>query len=140
MLLSRSNVIYDEYNIKPNNLLKQNKVVADRVNYIDIANTSISNTRYNKCRKLIKDNKIYYETYNKYGVAESTEDIYYKVDASTVDRLDIIANKVYNNSNYWWVIAIANDIIDPFNVEINTVLRIPAILSLYLRGGVLSDD
>lgn len=139
MLLSNSKNIYDEFKIEPNNLLKLNrKVMPEPVEYITSSEINKNTTRYNKCRKLIKNNKIYYETYDKYRIIESTEDIYYKVDSSNINRLDIIADKFYNNASYWWVIAMANNIINPFDIKINTILRIPTIISLYLEGSVLS--
>lgn len=54
-------------------------------------------------------------------------------------RLDIIANQYYNTPRFWWVIALANNIIDPFDIPVGTTLRIPTIISLYNKGGVLSD-
>ena len=56
------------------------------------------------------------------------------------DRLDIISTSFYGTPKYWWVIAMANNIIDPFTLEIGTNLRIPPIISLYNKGGVLSGD
>lgn len=138
MLISNSKNIYDEFKIRPNNLLKPaRKIIPEPVNYVKSSDND-RYTRYNKCRKLISHNKTYYETYKRYGIIESTGDEYYTVDKSTVNRLDIISDKFYNNASYWWVIALANNIIDPFSIQINTVLRIPAIMSLYLEGGILS--
>ena len=56
------------------------------------------------------------------------------------NRLDIISNKYYGTPRYWWVIALANEIIDPFDIPIGTYLRIPSLISLYNTGGVLSSD
>ena len=47
------------------------------------------------------------------------------------NRLDIVATKFYNTPRYWWVIALANYIIDPFDIPIGTRLRIPPLISLY---------
>jgi hypothetical protein len=41
-------------------------------------------------------------------------------------NLDFLAKKYYNNVEYWWVIAIYNDIIDPFDFE-KEIIRIPDI-------------
>lgn len=38
---------------------------------------------------------------------------YYTVDVSDEDTLEILAHKYYGSSEYHWIIALANDIIDP---------------------------
>ena len=60
---------------------------------------------------------------------ETDEDQYYEVKFYKW-RLDLIADEVYGNQNLWWVIAAANNIIDPF-MELNPddtpiFLRIPS--------------
>ena len=44
------------------------------------------------------------------------------------DRFDILANEYYGNSEYWWVIAVANPHVSRKNFVINqgVQLRIPA--------------
>ena len=68
----------------------------------------------------------------------STTDSYHTV--STIDRLDLIAYKFYskrveNSSQYWWVIADANDIENPLDLEslVNTEILIPDILNVLLK-------
>ena len=56
------------------------------------------------------------------------------------NRLDIISMSIYGTPRYWWVIALANDIIDPFDVPVGTELRIPLIETLFNKGGILSND
>lgn len=41
------------------------------------------------------------------------------------ERLDVVAWKYYGDSEYWWVVAIANRIMDPFSLTVGTRLRIP---------------
>lgn len=41
------------------------------------------------------------------------------------DRIDHLAAKFYNEDAYWWIIAIANDILWPLAIEPGTTLRIP---------------
>ena len=78
-----------------------------------------------------------YETYNDEKISESANDSYYKVTFIGENRLDIISNEVYGFATYWWIIAMANNIIDPFNVPVGTVLRIPPISALYDTYNVL---
>lgn len=53
------------------------------------------------------------------------------------ERLDGLAFKYYGDEDYWWVIALANRIMDPFSLEVGTRLRIPrspkSIISKVLR-------
>lgn len=80
----------------------------------------------------------YHETYEPYVIPKSESDYYYKVEKKNENRLDIISNVVYNTPRFWWVIAMANGIVDPFKVPADTILRIPPIASIYQDGSVLS--
>lgn len=98
--------------------------------------------RYKNLRR-IQDSEtknIYHETWFQKIIDKSNEDEYFTVSIAEEGRLDIIANKYYNTPRFWWVIALANNIIDPFDVPVDTVLRIPSIVSLYNKGGVFSNE
>lgn len=41
------------------------------------------------------------------------------------ERLDGLASRYYGDDEYWWVIAIANRILDPFSLTVGRKLRIP---------------
>lgn len=82
--------------------------------------------------------KIFHESWYQNFIPKTSDDNYFTVTKFEEGRLDIIALSYYGTSNYWWVIAMANYIIDPFDVPVGTVLRIPPIISLYKAGGVLS--
>lgn len=57
-----------------------------------------------------------------------SEDDNYIIVSST-DRLDLLANRYYNDASYWWVIAVANNINDgTLYLEEGRQLRIPANL------------
>ena len=43
------------------------------------------------------------------------------------DRLDTIAFKYYGNSRLWYIIADANEITNPFEIEVGSKLIIPGI-------------
>jgi len=58
-------------------------------------------------------------------------DVY--VGVVRANRLDFIAEKVYGNPDLWWVIAIANNILDPFDVKQGAVLRIPDFATAITR-------
>lgn len=42
------------------------------------------------------------------------------------DRLDLLAFRYYGDEDYWWVIALANRISDPFSIVPGRTLRIPS--------------
>jgi hypothetical protein len=53
-------------------------------------------------------------------------DTYHQVTAYDQFRLDLISYRYYLTPEYWWIIAAANDILDPFALEVGTILRIPS--------------
>jgi nucleoid-associated protein YgaU len=42
------------------------------------------------------------------------------------DRLDGLAFHYYGDEDYWWIIALANRILDPFSIVAGRTLRIPS--------------
>ncbi|WP_304393179.1 hypothetical protein [uncultured Clostridium sp.] len=96
-------------------------------------------SRYKNVRRIQDEStgKIYHETMNQYLVDESKDDIIFEVNVETENRLDMISQIYYTTPKYWWVIAQANYIIDPFDVPYGTRLRIPPLTSLYNEGGIL---
>jgi hypothetical protein len=50
------------------------------------------------------------------------------------DRLDILANKYYNDSSLWWIIAVANNLNDAsLSIESGIQMRIPSNVSKILN-------
>ena len=97
-------------------------------------------SRYAPYRQIVgSDNQKFLETFNNTEIEVSNQDTYYEVTTRTENRLDMIAAEKYGFSTYWWIIAHANGIIDPFNIPNGTVLRIPPIKSLYTSTGVMSS-
>lgn len=80
------------------------------------------------------------ETYEILHFDRKVSDLLFRVSSADLNRLDAIAAlpSIYNDENLWWIIAEANNIIDPFKVPIGTVLVIPAKQDLYRAGGVLA--
>lgn len=94
--------------------------------------------RYKNLRTLMDDDgKIYHESWNQKFVDYTAGDQYYTITKVEENRLDMVSLKFYDTPRYWWAIALANYLIDPFDVPVGTNLRIPPILSLYNEGGVL---
>ena len=96
-------------------------------------------SRYKNLRTIRDDNgNVYHESCVQKTIDKSADDEYFTVTETEENRLDIVATKFYNTPRYWWVVALANYIIDPFDIPIGTRLRIPPIISLYNSGGVLN--
>lgn len=96
-------------------------------------------SRYKNARRVIEGGttREYHETVDTQEVIDTDDDRFVTVENTTENRLDIIAYEKYGSPKYWWVIAIANDLEDSFDVPRGTVLRIPPLTSLYVDGGVL---
>ena len=89
-------------------------------------------SRYSIYRQIVDEEKdTYLETVNQTVIKETDADIYHEVQMHEENRLDILANKYYGSPIFWWVIAQANDLINPFIVKQGTILRIPNYRSLY---------
>ena len=95
-------------------------------------------SRYGIYRQIIDDNSnAYTETVNSTPVQMSDKDQYHEVLREEENRLDIISNKYYGTPEFWWVIALANNYIDPFYIKAGTVIRIPVFSSLLQWKGAL---
>ena len=98
-------------------------------------------SRYSKYRRIIPTtNNIsgtYTETFNQTVVESTKQDQFHTVTMEEENRLDIISFNYYQTPEYSWIIALANNMVDPFIVNVGTILRIPPITSLYRWGGAL---
>ena len=87
-------------------------------------------------------NKIKYEgvdcteTFYFLDIPYRETDTYITVDADHVNRLDLIAYEFYGNVQLWYVIAIASEILNPLDVPMGTLLRLPSLVSLYTTNGI----
>ena len=65
-------------------------------------------------------------------ITTSPFDTYFVIDSAIMKRLDLISYKFYGNVEYWWVIMLVNNILNPFtDLPIGTTLRIPSLDTLY---------
>lgn len=87
-------------------------------------------SRYKVLRVIENQGYTYLETYNQVKIPSSRNDLYHIVEHNEVNRLDIISEKYYNTPDYWWAIALANNMIDPFVVNEGVMLRVPSLLTL----------
>lgn len=95
-------------------------------------------SRYGIYRQItvLDTGETYLESFNKTHISKDGN-TYHIVQSSEIDRLDIISNMYYGTPTLAWVIAEANNIIDPLVLSQGTVLKIPEYSSLYKTGGPL---
>jgi nucleoid-associated protein YgaU len=83
-----------------------------------------SRYRYNKILTTNETKKQYLES-TIYPKIKATDDDIYVISSSS-DRLDLLAYQYYGDKNYWWIIAVANNLNDAtFHIEPGVQLRIP---------------
>lgn len=92
-------------------------------------------SRYRASSKIVKyNNKTMFDTpYRVYSVG-SDKDKFVVVNSTNENRLDLISNSNYGTPKYWWVIADVNNLVNPFEVPIGTVLRLPAMSDIIMSG------
>lgn len=93
---------------------------------------SSGNSRYQNLKVISDGSNSYLETQNQKYIKDGDLDSYHIVTEREVNRLDIIANDYYGDPSFYWVIALANNMIDPFTISRDQVLRIPSRASLSL--------
>lgn len=99
--------------------------------YLDSNNEYAGLTSRYKILRVVEDEgDTYLETYNQVLVPVSPDDSYHIVEHKEVNRLDLIAIRYYSSPSFWWAIALANNLIDPFVINEGVMLRIPSIATL----------
>ena len=89
-----------------------------------LTNVHTNNEHYNK---LCRNSTIYPKI-----VRESNDPI---IIASGVDRLDLLADRFYQDRTLWWVIAIANELSgDTFFIQPGTQIFIPKNITKIMRN------
>jgi len=72
------------------------------------------------------DGRLYFGTFSKPDFPPAPSDHYHTIVEGEELRLDSIAYSYYRTPELWWVIALVNDIISPFDtLVVGDVLRIP---------------
>lgn len=101
----------------------------------NLSTTSNLNNRYAKTSTVYVDDKtLVYDLFVKPVIDTSNADIYHTVEVQQQDRLDILAQIYYGDPSLWWMIAVANNMIDPFVLVPGTTVRIPSISTYYLNA------
>lgn len=96
----------------------------EKVYYVDPDERS----RYQHDRRIIyTTGESIIETSDRINFKRSNKDRMYTVEAGYENRLDLVSWKVYGSALYWWAIAAASGITDPFVVPVGTILTCPPI-------------
>jgi len=104
-----------------------NKVVE-----LDNRDTYIATSRYKNANYFQVDvpnygPRVESSTWDPPEIPESALDQWTSVGAGEEGRLDLVALRVYRLEDLWWVIALANNILDPFSeVTSGLNLRYPS--------------
>lgn len=116
-------------------------------NYTRASNLTIADpiqfnheSRYKTYYRIIDldSNDAYFESPNDFNLSD-TNSKYHVVEAIEEGRLDMISQIYYGDPQYFWIIAMANNIIDPLLVVQGTILKIPDFDSLYFLGSPLES-
>ena len=93
--------------------------------------------RYKTIRRAVTEDGVPYIQNPVYpDIPETSEDIYLITTAG--DRYDILAQQFYGNTDYWWIIAAANNSTrDSLYIEPGVQIRVPQprnrVLTIYDR-------
>ncbi|MDR1514927.1 MAG: hypothetical protein LBS45_04465 [Synergistaceae bacterium] len=75
----------------------------------------------------------YWGTRPPIPIPKSSKDQFHRVTDDDVKRIDLLAWRYYSDCALWWVIAEANGISNPLELEVSRVLRIPALETVQMR-------
>lgn len=94
-------------------------------------------SRYKFVREVEEVSGIYLDLPSFKSIPESPGDIYHVVSVNDENRLDRVSHTYYDTTELYWVIALANGIVDPLTVKAGLVLRVPPIDIIFGPEGVL---
>lgn len=76
--------------------------------------------------------------WNPVTIEPRADDIIHFVSQHEIGRIDLIAHKYYKDSRLWWIIALVNDIKDPWDdLTMGKTLRIPTEATV--RGAIQAN-
>ncbi len=66
-----------------------------------------------------------FKTWKRPTRTSSASDQYYVINAGTQFRPDIVAKRAYGKEGWWWIILLANNMIDVLEFEAGKTILIP---------------
>lgn len=95
-----------------------------------------SRLRYGELLKSGTTGIVYWDTLDLPVIPAQPDDILYTVIGT--DTIDRLANRFYEDPEFWWVIAVANDMeILPTALNVGDEIRIPS--PRYVRSNLFTD-
>ena len=70
-------------------------------------------------------------------VPDAANDLYTEVLAGEEGRLDLVAMRIYRHDSLWWILALANNIIDPFE-EVTAGMQVRYPQFSWVAANILS--
>lgn len=83
------------------------------------------NSRYADCILYRDGREEFLSTRHRREIPPSPDDRFHKVEAG--DRLDLLAARYLGDAKLWWLIADANGIGNPMELEVGRTLRVPMV-------------
>lgn len=81
------------------------------------------------------DNNLEYDYLSKKTIdfsAFPTQESIYTVTSYTVGKISLISFEVYENVNFWWLLAIRNEIINPLSeLYVGRQIFVPSLIDYY---------
>jgi hypothetical protein len=91
-------------------------------------------SRYQFCRLYSTEKgALYWGTRPPVKIPLSDNDTFHRVTQAEERRIDLLAHKYYGDVRLWWIIAEANNVINPISLKPGRVLRIPSIETIQLK-------
>lgn len=96
------------------------KAITHNESYRNVTNKKLSNTSQIKMFNILRDlqdDELFINIFRSYVLNESVFDNerYYELhEVTSTDWFDSIAHEYYQNHNLWWLVAMTNNIVNPF--------------------------
>ena len=91
-----------------------------------------ADSRYLKNANIVEYNDLrMYDIPYLASIENDTNDEYVVITSRYKNRYDKLSFDKYSNSKYWWILCDINDINNPFQLEVNKIVRIPTVSKLF---------
>ena len=96
----------------------------------EIGSTSRYRLTPRKVDDLVSPGRYRFEIWREPEI-DMTEHTLYSISSTDLQRLDLIAYKTLGNVNFWWAIALVNNIANPLeDLVVGSTLKIPTSIAI----------
>lgn len=95
------------------------------------------NSRYGLSEEVTQGNRVWLALPDLPPIPAHPGDVWFTVTEREANRPDKIAWMFYRKVSLYWIIAHANQILNPLDIPVGALLRIPPLSSLYGEDGIL---